>query len=142
MSDSPTPDGATPRRHAPRGPLKVKGELDRLREENPLREPGWRGCTARSKRTGKQCNGIAIQGGHVCRMHGGSASQVKEAAMARLLKLQHPAIDRMAQLIDQTEFPTVSYAASRDVLDRTLGKPTESVAVDHSGELTLRHELS
>lgn len=61
--------------------------------------------------------------------------------MARLMKLQHPAIDRMTQLIDQVEFPTVAYQASRDVLDRTMGKPKESVALDHSGEVTLRHEL-
>ena len=58
-------------------------------------------------------------------MHGGGAPQVKAAAMDRLRALQHPAIDRLGQLIAQEEFPTVAYAASRDVLDRTLGKPGE-----------------
>ena len=74
-------------------------------------------------------------------MHGGSAPQVKEAAQARLLKLQHPAIDRIAQLIDQKEFPTVAYQASRDILDRTMGKPAESVAVAHSGGIAFTHEM-
>jgi len=60
-------------------------------------------------------------------MHGGAAPQVKAAAMERLRALQDPAIDRLAKLIAQEEFPTVAYAASRDVLDRTLGKPQEQV---------------
>ena len=74
-------------------------------------------------------------------MHGGKAPQVMEAAAARLLKLQHPAISRMGQLIAQQEFPTVAYAASRDVLDRTMGKPTESVAMAVSGGLVITCEV-
>ena len=45
------------------------------------------------------------------------------------MALQHPAISRLGQLIDQEEFPTVAYAASRDVLDRTMGKAAEQVNV-------------
>lgn len=82
-----------------------------------------------------------MRGGTVCKMHGGKAPQVMEAAAARLRALQHPAIDRLAQLIEQTEFPTVAYAASRDVLDRTLGKPAESVAIEHSGGVLISHEM-
>lgn len=67
-------------------------------------------------------------------MHGGKAPQVKAKAEERLLALQHPAIDRMGQLIEQTEFPTVAYQASRDVLDRTLGKPTESLDMKVTGD--------
>ena len=70
-------------------------------------------------------------------MHGGGAPQVKQAAMARLMALQHPAIDRLTKLIDQEVFPTVAYAASRDVLDRTMGKPKETTALEHSGTLTI-----
>lgn len=65
----------------------------------------------------------------MCRWHGGAAPQVKRAAMERLRALQDPAIDRLARLIAQEEFPTVAYAASRDILDRTLGKPGESLQV-------------
>lgn len=62
-------------------------------------------------------------------MHGGGAPQVRQKALERLLALQHPAIDRLTQLINQAEFPTVAYAASRDVLDRTMGKAKEQVEV-------------
>jgi len=84
-------------------------------------------CSAHSKQSGKPCGRRAIPGGTVCRWHGGAAPQVKLAAMDRLRALQNPAIDRLAKLIAQEEFPTVAYAASRDVLDRTLGKPQEQV---------------
>ncbi len=113
-----------PRKHAPRGPLKQK---DPLREADPLRGPDWRGCTAKSKRSGKPCNGQAILGGTVCRMHGGAAPQVKNAAEARLRELEMPAIDRIARLIDQEDFPSVAYQASKDILDRLRGRATEHI---------------
>ena len=112
-----------PRRHAPRGP--VKGSADPMPNPDPMAGK----CTAKSKTSGKRCAQPAIPGGRVCRYHGGAAPQVKQAAMARLLALQHPAIDRLTKLIDQDAFPTVAYAAARDVLDRTMGKPHESVTV-------------
>jgi hypothetical protein len=73
-------------------------------------------------------------------MHGGAAPQVKLAAMERLRALQNPAIDRMAKLIDQEQFPTVAYAASRDVLDRTLGKPQEQT-VQVAAVVRVIHEV-
>lgn len=97
-------------------------------------------CTAHN-RQGRQCGKPPIPGGTVCRMHGGAAPQVKEAAMARLRALQHPAIDALEWLIRQKDFPSAAYAAARDVLDRTEGKPHESVAVEHSGALVIRHEM-
>lgn len=72
---------------------------------------------------------MAIAGGTVCRMHGGSAPQVKEAALQRLMREQIPSINRMIQLRDQTEYPSTAFAASRDILDRTMGKALESVDV-------------
>lgn len=126
MADEPKP-----RRHAPKGPLIHR---DPIREQDPIR------CKAHS-RTGKQCGNKPIPGGAVCRHHGGGAPQVKQAALARLMALQHPAIDRLSQLIDQTEFPTVAYAASRDVLDRTIGKPSETQQHEHRGTIVLKHEL-
>jgi hypothetical protein len=44
-------------------------------------------------------------------------------------------------MIHQRDFPSVTYAATRDALDRTMGKPAESVAIEHSGELVIQHEL-
>ena len=96
-------------------------------------------CKA-TNRSGTRCGRRPIRGGTVCSMHGGGAPQVKLAAMERLRALQHPAIDRLAKLIDQEQFPTVAYAASRDVLDRTLGKPKEQV-VQVSAVVRVIHEL-
>jgi len=104
--------------HAPRGPLVKR---DPMETPNPMERPR---CTATNRR-GTRCQKAPEPGATVCRMHGGAAPQVKAAAMERLRALQQPAIDRLAKLIAQEEFPTVAYAASRDVLDRTLGKPQE-----------------
>ena len=105
--------------HAPRGPL-VK------RHPTVAPDPTVPRCTA-TNRMGQRCQRRPIRGGTVCHKHGGGAPQVKAKAMERLMALQDPAIDRLAKLIAQEEFPTVAYAASRDVLDRTLGKPQEQV---------------
>lgn len=129
-----------PKRHAPRGP--VKKLTHPIQQADPIQR-GHFGprCTATSKTTGKGCQSPAIQGGTVCRMHGGSAPQVKEAALARLLRLQHPAIGRLEDLMNQVDFPTVAYQAVRDVLDRTMGKPHESSSVAVSGGLSITHEV-
>jgi hypothetical protein len=126
--------------YAPRGPLKAP--------DHPLSAPdpmgaapsddtihGRQRCTAKSKQKGVRCGRTAIPGGMVCRYHGGLAPQVQQKAMERLLALQHPAIDTLTELMAQTTFPSTRYAAARDVLDRTLGKPAESVAVEHSGAI-------
>jgi hypothetical protein len=118
-------------RHAPRGPVKATPHpLD-------IRDPLDSTCTARSKRSGVRCKRYAIPGGRVCVMHGGKAPQVIEAAQARLLRLQHPALDALEYLVHQREFPSAAYAAARDILDRTEGKPHESVSLEHSGGLTI-----
>lgn len=122
----------TPKRHAPKGPLKA--------DPMTVLDPMASRCRA-TNRQGRRCAQPHIPGGTVCRYHGGAAPQVKQAALARLLALQHPAIDRLAQLIAQQQFPSTAMAAVRDVLDRTLGKPAETVALEHSGEVTIIHEL-
>lgn len=110
----------TQHRHAPRGPLKAAdpmGGADLMAVT----------CKAKSKTTGNRCKRPPIPGGAVCRYHGGAAPQVKNAAEARLRALEFPAIDRIGQLIQQTEFPSVAYQASKDVLDRLRGRATEFV---------------
>lgn len=120
-------------KHAPRGPIKARGEAD------PSTLAPMKGrCTAKSSRTGKPCAKYPINGGTVCRTHGGAAPQVKAKALERLMALQNPAIDCLTKLIERQEYPSTAYAAARDVLDRTMGKPTESVQVEQSGELTIR----
>lgn len=70
-------------------------------------------------------------------MHGGSAPQVKDKAEERLKALQAPAITRLGQLVEQTEYPSVAIAAVKDVLDRTLGRAIETQNVNVSGEIDI-----
>lgn len=117
-------------KHAPKGPLKAREPMDGA---DPIKAT----CTA-TNRKGERCKRWPIAGGFVCRMHGGAAPQVKRKALERLMELQDRAIDRMAGLMQQEQYPSTAYAAARDILDRTMGKPTESVQVEQSGELVVR----
>lgn len=94
-------------------------------------------CTA-TNRQGHRCKRYPIPGGTVCRMHGGAAPQVQKAAKERLFAMQHPALDALQWLVSQKEFPSAAYAAARDILDRTEGKPTETVNQNLSGEVAYR----
>lgn len=118
-------------KHAPRGPLKSRTITveDPLNGFNPLK------CRARSKRSGKQCGKPPIAGGTVCRMHGGAAPQVRAKAIERLNAYQDRAIDRLFGLVEQQEYPSTAYQAVRDVLDRTMGKPAETVAMNVTGAI-------
>lgn len=90
------------------------------------RNPDRPSCSARSRRTGDPCNNPPMHGTTVCRMHGGSAPQVKAAARVRIER----AADRMAKELlgiaaDETTPPAVRLAAIRDALDRSgLGAKT------------------
>ena len=97
-------------------------------------------CSAHSKVHKGQCKRPAIPGGTVCRYHGGAAPQVKQAAMERLRALQHPALDALDWLLKQRDFPSAAMSAAKDVLDRTEGKPAETVAMAHSGKVVIEHE--
>ena len=106
-------------KHAPKGPVKA----DPMRPNDPMRVT----CSAHSKQTGNRCKQPPIPGGTVCYYHGGAAPQVEFKAQERLKALQPQAITVLETLLDRSEFPTVQMAAVRDVLDRTEGKPAESV---------------
>lgn len=109
-----------PKPHAPRG--KLKATFDPMAPKDPMEGK----CKA-TNRQGQRCGKFAIPGGAVCRMHGGAAPQVKNAAEERLRALEFPAIVRIGQLIEQKEFPSVAYQASKDVLDRLRGRATEYI---------------
>jgi hypothetical protein len=119
-------------KHAPRGRIKAKDHMD---GPDHMDAPT---CTATAKGSGQRCKRRPIPGGTVCVKHGGGAPQVRGKAMERLFALQHPALDALEELITQREYPSTRYAAARDVLDRTEGKAKESLAVDHSGDVTFR----
>ena len=69
----------------------------------------------------------------MCRTHGGKAPQVMAAAAFRVMDayraLQPKAVRVVETLLGRDEYPTVQIAAVREVMDRTEGKPKESMAV-------------
>lgn len=127
----------TPKAHAPRGPIKGNPS----QTANPLQTRLLGGnaprCTAKGKRNQLPCKNPAIMGATVCRMHGGSAPQVKAKALERLMALQPKAIQTLDSLLSRDEFPTVQLGAAKDVLDRTEGKAVESVNLQVSGSLDI-----
>ncbi len=88
-------------------------------------------CSAKSKSTGVRCGNPPLVGGSVCRIHGGGAPQVKEAAARRVLEaLVAPALIQLRRIVDDPSVvDPVKLAAVRDILDRTGYKPPTQVEV-------------
>lgn len=74
-------------------------------------------CHAHTQR-GTLCMAPAISGGRVCRVHGGSASQVKRAARLRLAELVNPAIATLAREMANAEKSSDRQRAANSILDR------------------------
>lgn len=111
--------------------LSVAQRFDRLGRRINRNER--RVCTARTV-NGEPCRAYAIAGSNVCRVHGGSAPQVKAAAKVRM----ENAADRMARellnmAVDDDIPPAVKLSAIKDALDRAGLSPTRSVEIS-SGE--------
>ncbi len=119
-------------KHAPRGPVKAKTDLmdaNHTMDGVVAVSLPYVPCAATSKQSGQRCKRRPIPGGAVCVMHGGKAPQVQASARERLMALQPLAIQTMHNLMNREEYPTVQLGAARDVLDRTEGKPIESVSL-------------
>ena len=94
-----------------------------------------RTCTAR-RTDGQPCKASAIKGATVCRVHGGSAPQVRAAAQRRLLEAADPAAAELVHLALDAESPNVRLAAVRDLLDRAaVGGPEASADVGITAEV-------
>ena len=132
MAFSAMPDerSISRRRHAPKGPIKTKHPMD---AEHLM---GVQRCSAQSKQSGQRCKRAVVPGARVCHYHGGAAPQVKEAADERLRALLYPAIQTLAELIDLKEFPTVRLGASKDILDRTMGTPKQTLKLESPSDLS------
>jgi hypothetical protein len=74
-------------------------------------------CSAH-RTDGAECQAYAIKGSNVCRVHGGSAPQVRRTARERLLEAADPAAAELVELALRAEDPRVRLAAVRDLLDR------------------------
>ena len=73
-------------------------------------------CTAK-RRDGTQCTNFAINGAKVCRMHGGSAPQVRAAAQVRILMASDTAVAKLVKLLSSKD-ERVVLAAAKDLADR------------------------
>ena len=93
-------------------------------------DQGRRLCTAHTAK-GKPCRSPALIGATVCRMHGGSAPQGKEAAArVKLEELIGPSLARLKQLIEDDDVVSqVHLGASRLVLEMTGFKVPTQVEV-------------
>lgn len=73
-------------------------------------------CTAHAK-SGERCRQPSIAGGRVCRYHGGSAPQVRNAAARRLAVLIDPAIGKLEKSL-KSKTESIAFRAAQDILDR------------------------
>ncbi|MEV8265642.1 HGGxSTG domain-containing protein [Microbacterium sp. NPDC077057] len=86
-------------------------------------------CTA-SRRNGEPCLNYAIKGATVCRMHGGSAPQVRRAAQVRILMASDLAAKKMVELMSNPKVDDrVKLAAAKDLLDRANLAGTQNIEV-------------
>jgi len=62
---------------------------DAMEDEKPMEDPPpiTEQCVATARSTGNRCQNSAIDGGNVCRFHGGATEHVQEAADERLERL-------------------------------------------------------
>ncbi|WP_156766824.1 hypothetical protein [Mycobacterium sp. E2327] len=86
-------------------------------------------CRAHSSRDGHRCRRPAIAGATVCRAHGGAAKHVKAAARARLENAAEKAVRQLITLAITADSEQVQLGASNSIVDRTLGKPVQAIAV-------------
>lgn len=86
-------------------------------------------CTAR-RRNGQPCKSMAARGANVCRVHGGSAPQVKRAAQRRLQQAADVLTERLLGFALDGDVPdAIALAAVRDALDRAGLKPGVEIEV-------------
>jgi hypothetical protein len=99
-------------------------------------------CTAH-KTNGTPCKANAIKGSNVCRVHGGSAPQVKAKAQQRLLAAADDAAAVLVQIImDESKPDNVRVTAIKDLLDRAGLKPVEQIEVKPVDESVIDREIA
>lgn len=87
-------------------------------------------CTARGKHSKLPCRNDAIRGGNVCRMHGGSAPQVKKKAAQRIMEAADDAAGLLVLFMEDSKNDIkVRTQIAQDLLNRAgfAGKQTISV---------------
>lgn len=87
-------------------------------------------CTAR-KQNGEPCKAMAARGANVCRVHGGSAPQVKAAAQRRIQNALDAAAKRLLGFaFDDDVAESIALQAVNGILDRGGLSAKQAVEVD------------
>lgn len=100
-----------------------------------------RRCSATSRQTGEQCKNAPIQGGTVCRFHGGGAPSVKRKAALRLAELVDPAIATLGREMVKAEKSSDRQRAANSILDRAGITRGQSAELDVARALLLERLL-
>lgn len=110
---------------------------------HPSTPQGDRRCKARN-RAGQRCGAWAIHGSTVCRVHGGSAPQVKRKAALRLIELIDPAIATLGRvMVDPNAKDADKLRAAENVLDRGgLPRTQEVSSPDTAREVLIERLLN
>lgn len=112
------------------GAMSVPTHKRALRKRLGLTAPK---CSAR-RRDGVPCQAYAIAGSTVCRVHGGSAPQVRAAAARRLENMLVAAVDRLGEFaFDDDMPPAVALAAVNSILDRCGFTSKQLLEIDLGG---------
>lgn len=98
------------------------------------RYPVTQQCRATCRNTGEQCKRMCPPGYHVCHKHGAHLPSVKKAARQRLEFLTHPAVERIAQFVEEGGHdPSIVLRACQLVLDRTGFGPQVKIEQSTAG---------
>lgn len=116
-------------------------------QDLPLDQPLPYYCTA-TNRQGERCGKPAITGGAVCRLHGGSAPQVRAKAVDRIKQARDLALDRLVEsLSPDAEYP-VDPRVLADITDKFTrqielleGRATERKESHESTAIEVRHRI-
>ena len=79
---------------------------------------------------GNPCGNHPLKGTTVCRYHGGSAPQVKQKAMERILAAADPAAAELIRIAKEGESEAVRVRAITDLLDRAGVGEAKKLAVE------------
>lgn len=96
-------------------------------------------CGAKRKSDHEPCGAPAMAGQRVCRLHGGSTKNARNAAKLRLMDLVDPAITMLGrELVSKESSAKDRLSAANSILDRAgLSRRTE-ISVDDAREMLVQ----
>lgn len=90
-------------------------------------EDDERRCRAENKRGGGRCGRWAVKGARVCVVHGGRSPHIKSKAMSRLMDMQPKAMDKLEEILNNSQNEAVVLKAIEMILTR--------LGIDHTALL-------